>query len=87
MIVYQVIILPKALNDLTGLDKSISKRIIDKLTWLSENIETITPLPLSEKYSGFFKIRTGDWRVIYDVDHSKKIITVHKVGHRREIYK
>lgn len=84
---YKVIILPKALDDLSGLDKSISKRIIEKLTWLSENIETIPPLALSEKYSGFFKLRTGDWRIIYDTDHSKKIITVHKVGHRREIYK
>jgi mRNA interferase RelE/StbE len=85
--VYRVIILPKALKDLSGLDKAISKRIIDKLTWLSENAETITPMPLSEKYAGFFKLRIADWRVIYDVDHEKKIITVHKVGHRREIYK
>ena len=84
---YQVIILPRALRDLSGLDKSISKRIIDKLTWLSENVETATPLPLSEKYAGFFKLRIGDWRTIYDVDHEKRVITVHKVGHRREIYK
>ena len=83
---YQVIILPKALRDLSGLDKSISKRILDKL-WLSENIETSTPLPLSEKYAGFFKLRIGDWRTIYDVDHENKIITVHKVGHRKEIYR
>jgi mRNA interferase RelE/StbE len=85
--VYQVIILPKALKDLSRLDKSISERIIDKLTWLSENIETIHPLALSEKYSEFFKLKIGDWRVIYDFDNNKKVITVHKVGHRREIYK
>ena len=84
---YQVIILPKALKDLSRLDKSISERIIDKLTWLSENIETIHPLPLSEKYSEFFKLKIGDWRVIYDIDNNKKVNMVHKVGHRREIYK
>jgi mRNA-degrading endonuclease RelE of RelBE toxin-antitoxin system len=66
--VYQVIILPKALNNLSGLDKSISKRIIDKLTWLSENAETITPLPLSEKYAGFFKLSTWIHNYSYVLD-------------------
>lgn len=83
---YQIIILPKALQDLSKIDKTISKRIIDKLTWLSENIETITSLPLGGGLSGFYKLRIGDWRVIYDIDHDARVITVHKVGHRREIY-
>ena len=84
---YQVIILPKALNDLSKLDKTVSRRIIDKLSWLSENIENITPLSLTGKYTDLFKFRIGDWRVIYDIDHDQKMITVHKVGHRSEIYK
>lgn len=84
---YQVIILPKALNDLSKLDKAISRRIIEKLSWLSENIENITPLSLTGKYTDLFKLRIGDWRVIYDIDRNQKIITVHKAGHRSEIYK
>ncbi len=84
---YQVIILPKALNDLSRIDKIIANRITDKLTWLSGNIESITPFPLSGKYSELYKLKVGDWRVIYDVDYNKKIITVHKVGHRSKIYK
>jgi mRNA interferase RelE/StbE len=84
---YQVIILPKAIEDLSRLDKTIAHRITNKLTWLSENIESIAPLPLSGKYSELYKLRVGDWRVIYDVDYDKKIITVHKVGHRSEIYR
>lgn len=84
---YQVIILPKAFDDLSALDKTVALRITDKLTWLSENFESISPLPLSANYAGFYKLRIGDWRVIYDVDYNKQIITVHKVGHRREIYK
>ena len=84
---YQVIILPKALDDLSRLDKSIAKRITDKLTWLSENIKTITPIPLISSLSGFYKLRVGDWRIIYDIDRDENIITVHKIGHRKEIYK
>jgi mRNA interferase RelE/StbE len=85
--VYQVVILPKALNDLSKLDKTVSRRIIEKLSWLSENIESITPLPLTGKYTELFKLRIGDWRVIYDINHDQKVITVHKAGHRSEIYK
>lgn len=84
---YHVVILPKALNDLSKLDKTVSRRIIEKLSWLSENIENITPLSLTGNYTDLFKLRIGDWRVIYDINHDQKVITVHKAGHRSEIYK
>jgi mRNA interferase RelE/StbE len=71
----------------SSLDKAIAQRILNKLKWLTQNIETISSLPLKWKYEGLFKLRIGDWRVIYDINHDQKIITVHKAGHRREIYK
>ena len=69
---YKVIVLPKALTDLGTLEKPVSQRIVDKLTWLSEHIESIQQLPLKGSLSGLYKLRLGDWRVIYDVDHRKK---------------
>jgi mRNA interferase RelE/StbE len=33
-----------------------------------------------------YRIRIGDWRVIYDVDDAAKAVTVTRVGHRSEIY-
>jgi mRNA interferase RelE/StbE len=85
--VYQVVILPKALDYLSKLDKTVSRRIIEKLSSLSENIENISLLPLTGKYINLYKLRISDWRVIYDIDRDQKMITIHKVGHRREIYK
>ena len=87
MTVYQVIILPKAFEDLSKIDKTVAERITDKLTWLSENIDNITPLPLKGDLSGLYKLKVGDWRIIYDIDHKEKVITVHKIGHRKEIYR
>ena len=84
---YQVIILPKALQDLSKIGKPAAKRITDKLTWLAENIESIAPLSLKGSLSGFYKLKAGDWRVVYDLNPADKIITVHKIGHRKEIYK
>ncbi len=84
---YQIYILPKAIEDLSKIDKAIAQRVTDKLAWLSDNIEIIPLLPLGGSFSGFYKLKVGDWRVIYEVNHNEKLITVHKVGHRREIYR
>lgn len=84
---YQVIILPKAIDDLSKIDKPSAQRITDKIEWLSENIDNIPLIPLKGMLSGFYKLRIGDWRAIYEVDYLKRVITLHKVGHRKEIYK
>ncbi|MBI4824018.1 MAG: type II toxin-antitoxin system RelE/ParE family toxin [Nitrospirae bacterium] len=84
---YRVIILPIALKDLSKLDKAVAQRVSDKLTWLQENIEAINLLPLAGTFSGFYKLKIGDYRVIYEISHKEKVITVHKTGHRREIYR
>ena len=74
-------------SSLESLDKKTGQRVLDKLKWLIQNIDNISPLPLHGKYSGLFKLRVGDWRIVYEVKHNEKIITVHKIGHRKEIYK
>ena len=72
---------------LASLDKKISQRVLNKLKWLIQNIESTAPLPLRKNLARLNKLRIGDWRVIYKVSHDSKVVTVHKVGHRREIYK
>ena len=37
--------------------------------------------------TGTFRIRTGDWRVLYTVQDRELIVLIVKVGHRSEIYK
>ncbi|MBI5328360.1 MAG: type II toxin-antitoxin system RelE/ParE family toxin [Deltaproteobacteria bacterium] len=74
-----------ALDDLQRLDKPVGRRILNKITWLSQHFNNITPEPLSGELSGAFKLRVGDWRVIYTVE--KEVIVIQAIGHRREIYK
>jgi mRNA interferase RelE/StbE len=37
--------------------------------------------------SGFFKLRVGDYRVIYRVIKSENLIVIHRIGLRREVYR
>ena len=73
-----------ALDDLQKIDKPIVKRILKKISWLSQHFDDIPPEPLSGELAGTFKLRIGDWRVIYTIEN--EMITIQAVGHRREIY-
>ncbi|HBG92214.1 MAG: hypothetical protein A3J81_02945 [Nitrospirae bacterium RIFOXYB2_FULL_43_5] len=75
----------EALDDLQIIDHPIVKRILNKISWLSQHFNSITPDPLSGDMSGQFKLRVGDWRVVYIIEADA--IVIKAVGHRREIYK
>jgi mRNA interferase RelE/StbE len=77
----------QAEEDLSRLDKTIAQYISNKIEWLSQNIENIIPAPLKGKFKGKYKLRVGDWRVVYSFEHSTQIITVYAVRHRSEVYK
>jgi mRNA interferase RelE/StbE len=70
-----------------SLDRAISQHIFNKLKWLVQNIDTINHKKLRGNLTGLYKLRIGDWRVIYEIDRSTEVITIHKVGHRKDIYK
>jgi len=84
---YKVEFLIAAINDLKKIDQIISQRIMDKIHWTANNFEDITPEILTANLKGMFKLRVGDWRAIYTVNQKAKIITIHVIGHRKEIYK
>lgn len=69
------------------IDAKIRKRIREKLRWFVDNFDNVVPSPLSEPWKGFFKLRIGGWRVVYEVESSYDIVVVHLVDHRDKIYK
>ena len=77
----------KSENDLSNLDRSIRRRIIDRVEWLSKNFDGITPIPLSGEWRGFFKLRMGDWRIIYTINEKEKLVAIHYIDNRAKVYK
>lgn len=84
---YQVTFRHDVEKDFEKIDQQVAQRILNKIKWLSENFGLITPQPLIGKWKGKFKLRVGDYRVIYSVNENEKRITIHLAAHRREIYK
>jgi len=84
---YRVDFTPQALEDLSSLDPAIARRISSKIQWLSENFDRLVPEPLTGQYKGLYKLRTGDWRVLYTADSLQTLITIRVVAHRSKVYK
>jgi len=83
---YTVLFKPSAQKTLSKLSEQLQKRIVKKAMALAGN-----PRPMgSEKLSGYenrYRIRVGDYRVVYMIEDDRLIVTIIDLGHRREIYR
>ena len=82
---YRVVLARSAERDLGGLSASTQDRLIRAIDGLAAN-----PRPSSvKKLRGtrdLWRIRVGDYRVIYRVDDGRRLVDVSHVRHRREAY-
>ena len=76
-----------ALEDFNKLPKNISLSVKNKLRWLKNNFDKINHLPLIGELKGLFKLRIGDYRIIYFPDWDKRKIFILTIDHRKDIYK
>jgi mRNA interferase RelE/StbE len=85
---YRIEFRPEARDDLQNLDFAVRHRILKRIQWLGEHVEEISPDPLSGgEWLGCFKLRAGDYRIIYAVDSDGRRLIIRAVGHRRDIYR
>jgi mRNA interferase RelE/StbE len=76
-----------ALKTLSRMDRTIARRIRSKLLVLAQN--PASPNSNVKKLAGIegYRLRVGDWRVIYTLKHQMLTVVVVRVGHRSEVYK
>jgi mRNA interferase RelE/StbE len=75
----------EALNDLEKIDFTIAERVLSKVSWLEENFPTIIPEQLGWNLRGLYKLRVGDYRVVYSFQ--QETVIIQSVKHRSEAYK
>lgn len=84
--VYSVEFRPAVLKSLKGFPKRDLVRIKKKIEKLARNL----PEPNTTKMKGnnhFHKVRTGNYRIIYEIHGDRLLILIVKVGHRKDVYK
>lgn len=78
---------PEAAEELRSLDKAVAQRVLRRLKRLSESYDSLTHEMLGAQWKGLFKLKIGSYRALYTADKENRIITVHVIGHRKDIYK
>lgn len=87
---WRVELADSAAKQLRKLDPQIAKRI---LTFLYDRVAKLDdPRSIGEALRGkefgdFWKYRVGDWRIIADLDDGVLLVTVVRIGNRREVYR
>ena len=82
---YRVVLADRAEKELDALDRHVRGRVLTAILRLAENPYQATNV--KSLSSGFYRLRVGDYRVIYEVKDDILAILVIKVGHRREVYR
>ena len=67
-------------------NKADRQRLVERIQTLAE-----APRPQgSEKLAGYtdrYRVRQGNYRIIYLVDDAQREVTIYKVGHRKDVYR
>ncbi len=80
---YRIIWSVLASKQLKSLDRSIAKRIYEKVGQLCQNPERYVEKLVRYPY---YRLRIGDYRVILDIQKEVVRIMILKVGHRSNVY-
>ncbi len=84
---YRIEFRPAARRDLKDLPKDVVDRVGRKISALAENPRPLGVEKLSGSEEGFYRIRIGDYRVLYTIQDKVLLIIIIKVRHRREVYR
>ena len=82
---YQIELRRRAQRALDKLPEDDFNAIITDIKKLAD-----TPRPKGVekiKSAGLWRIRQGDYRIVYSIDDNQKLVIVLRIGHRREIYR
>ena len=83
---YKIIIKREALKELERLPRRISAFITAAIELLSNDPRPIGCKKLKGANENLWRIRVGDYRVIYLIEDTVRIVNVRKIGNRKDIY-
>jgi mRNA interferase RelE/StbE len=84
-VTYTLRILPRAEKELSALDSKPYESVKKKIYGLRDVPRPPGCRKLAD--SPGWRIRVGDYRVVYEIDDAARTVTVLRVGHRKEIYR
>lgn len=84
---YEIEISESAEKFLDKIPKKDRLRIIEKIDNLSDEPMPLGSIKLQGQKNSLYRIRSGDYRVVYSIKKDVLIVLVVEIGHRREVYR
>ena len=81
-IVYKILIKKRAKKFIDKLPQNEKQRIVEAL----EGLPQTGDIKKMQNHDGLYRLRVGNYRIIYEIDNGELIIIVIDVGNRGEIY-
>lgn len=75
---------PAARKELEGLPDNVLARVVRKLETRPHS--AACGMQKLKGYKDYWRIRVGDWRIVYIIDDTAKVVSVTRIAHRREVY-
>jgi mRNA interferase RelE/StbE len=82
---YAVEVKPLARKELDALPDNVLARVVRKLMSLGD-VPRPTGCKKLKGYEDHWRIRVGDWRIVYIIDDRARLVSVMRIAHRREVY-
>ncbi len=84
---YQITVKPSARKELRKLPSYIATPIAKKIDSLAKDPRPEGCKKLVNNKDELWRVRVGDYRILYAIDDEIRIVDIHHVGNRRDIYK
>jgi mRNA interferase RelE/StbE len=85
-VAYRILFAPAALRQFRKLPVPIRKRLSPHIDALADNPRPPGVVKLSGS-SDIYRVRVGDYRIVYEIQDVGLVILVLKIGNRREVYR
>lgn len=84
---FDVRITPAARRDFGRIDRQFYPQIDRALLALADNPRPFNSESLTGSDKGYFRLPTGEYRIVYSIDYNKSIVYVTRIRHRGEVYR
>ena len=82
---YKILLQPSAIKDLDKLPNKEAEKISFRIFQLQDNPRPVGIQKLNNEEG--YRIRSGNYRVLYEVNDKLKIVYIYRIKHRKEVYK
>ena len=84
---YRVEILPSAQRELAAIPLREQKRINERIRRQADTPRPSGITVLQGQKDTYYRLRVGDYRIIYQIQDKALLVLVVEIGHRREVYR